>query len=178
MLHELKILPEFFDAVASGKKTAEIRRNDRRYAAGDEIAFREFSQDAGYTGRSCGPFSVTHVCGYGQPDGQVVLSISKSAAAPGSEDGFEALGRIAALARNLSERDARRPKPELRTPSLVMEVDLPRFGISKGDSFEFHSENDESFFAFAEAEDGPVLVTLPKTATFVTGRVVSRNNTQ
>ena len=107
------------------------------------------------------------MCGYGQPEGQVVLSISKSGSR-GPEDGLEALGRIASLARTASERGARRPSLSFPAPALVMEVDLPRFGISKGDSFEFHSENDESFFVFAEAKDGPVLVTLPKTATFAT----------
>lgn len=56
MIHELKILPEFFEAVESGKKTAEIRRDDRKYAAGDELTFREFVPEGsggGYTGRTC-----------------------------------------------------------------------------------------------------------------------------
>ena len=37
MIHQLKTDPEAFDAVASGIKTFEIRKNDRRYAVGDTL---------------------------------------------------------------------------------------------------------------------------------------------
>ena len=40
MTHEIKILKHFADAVVSGVKTFEVRRNDRGYKVGDEIRFR------------------------------------------------------------------------------------------------------------------------------------------
>lgn len=45
MIHELKILPEYFDAVNCGKKNFEIRLNDRNYQKDDELILREW----GYT---------------------------------------------------------------------------------------------------------------------------------
>lgn len=53
MIHQLKIWPEYFEAVASGQKNFEIRYNDRDFAEGDYLALNEYSEDDGYTGRSC-----------------------------------------------------------------------------------------------------------------------------
>lgn len=63
MLHELKIKPEYYDAVANGIKTFEIRKNDRNYAVGDTLRLREFDKDdmyqvkwathSEYTGKEC-----------------------------------------------------------------------------------------------------------------------------
>ena len=57
MIHQLKILPKFFDAVVCGEKTFEIRKNDREFVKGDYLALNEWEQtsDLGghYTGRSC-----------------------------------------------------------------------------------------------------------------------------
>lgn len=52
MIHELKILPEFFNAVIKGEKTFEIRKNDRPFETGDLLAFNEYD-GKNYTGRSC-----------------------------------------------------------------------------------------------------------------------------
>lgn len=49
MLHELKLAPEWFDDVAFGIKTFEIRKDDRGYAVGDILRLREW-EDGGYTG--------------------------------------------------------------------------------------------------------------------------------
>lgn len=38
-LHELKIKRECFDAILDGKKTFELRKNDRDYQVGDLIHF-------------------------------------------------------------------------------------------------------------------------------------------
>ena len=52
MIHELKILPNFFADVISGKKTFEIRKNDRPFHEGDMLALNEFDGQY-YTGNSC-----------------------------------------------------------------------------------------------------------------------------
>ena len=54
MIHELKCFPEYFQDIISGKKTFEIRLNDRQYQVGDFLALNEYipSTDS-YTGRSC-----------------------------------------------------------------------------------------------------------------------------
>ena len=45
MLHELKIQPEYYDAVANGIKTFEIRKNDRNYNVGDTLLLKEFDKN-------------------------------------------------------------------------------------------------------------------------------------
>lgn len=42
MLHELKTWPTYFERIADGSKTFEIRRNDRGYQAGDTLRLREY----------------------------------------------------------------------------------------------------------------------------------------
>jgi hypothetical protein len=60
-LHDLKTWPEMFAAVASGEKTAEIRRNDRNFAVGDWLDLGEFDPETRvYTGRSL-LVEVTHI---------------------------------------------------------------------------------------------------------------------
>lgn len=54
MIHELKILPNYFADVISGKKTFEARRNDRPYKVGDLLALNEYiPEEKRYTGNSC-----------------------------------------------------------------------------------------------------------------------------
>lgn len=54
MIHELKILPNYFADVISGKKTFEIRKNDRFFQEGDLLALNEFNAEKKqYTGNSC-----------------------------------------------------------------------------------------------------------------------------
>ena len=45
MIHELKCLPEYFEALAAGKKTFDIRKNDRGFQVGDLIALNEYLPD-------------------------------------------------------------------------------------------------------------------------------------
>ena len=52
MIHELKILPQFFADVISGEKSFEIRKNDRPFHKGDLLALNEFDGQC-YTGNSC-----------------------------------------------------------------------------------------------------------------------------
>ena len=53
MTHELKILPQFFRAVLEGRKTFEVRKNDRPFAVGDVVNLHEYDPDycGGYTGQ-------------------------------------------------------------------------------------------------------------------------------
>ena len=50
MVHELKILPEYFWAVNSGEKNFEIRKNDRNYQKHDILILKEWDGKE-YTGR-------------------------------------------------------------------------------------------------------------------------------
>lgn len=54
MIHTKKILPEYFDAVTSGKKLFEIREEDKSacFLVGDFLALNEFKAGS-YTGRCC-----------------------------------------------------------------------------------------------------------------------------
>jgi hypothetical protein len=50
--HEIKIWPQWFDAVRIGIKTFEIRKDDRNYNVGDNLVLEEFRPGVGeYTGR-------------------------------------------------------------------------------------------------------------------------------
>lgn len=49
-VHELKILPKWFDDVASEKKNFEIRRADRDFKVGDILVLKEYERGR-YTGR-------------------------------------------------------------------------------------------------------------------------------
>ena len=50
--HELKTIPPYFQDVLEGRKTFEVRENDRGFQEGDELWLREFVPTKGYTGRS------------------------------------------------------------------------------------------------------------------------------
>ena len=52
MLHKVKLLSGFYQAVIDGIKPFEIRYNDRNYKRGDDVIFNEWKDDA-YTGRLC-----------------------------------------------------------------------------------------------------------------------------
>lgn len=86
MTHSLKTWPEPFAAVLRGDKTAEFRKNDRGFAAGDELVLMEWAPNpslrAGgeYTGRAIAPLRVTDVRAGGQfgiPDGYAMLSFKR-----------------------------------------------------------------------------------------------------
>jgi len=40
--HDLKIYPEFWEDIATNKKTFEVRKNDRDYHVGDLLLLRKF----------------------------------------------------------------------------------------------------------------------------------------
>jgi len=41
-VHDLKIYPEYWEDIATGKKTFEVRKNDRDYQVGDLLLLRKF----------------------------------------------------------------------------------------------------------------------------------------
>ncbi len=51
MIHALKTLPEYFEAVRKGDKTFELRKNDRNFKVGDYLALNEWDGKK-YTGRA------------------------------------------------------------------------------------------------------------------------------
>jgi len=51
-MHELKIDPEYFQAIKDGKKTFELRKNDRDYKEGDILHLREWTKKEGYSGQN------------------------------------------------------------------------------------------------------------------------------
>lgn len=46
--HELKLHPRYFNRVADGTKTFEIRKNDRDFQVGDRLLLKEFDPDKGW----------------------------------------------------------------------------------------------------------------------------------
>ena len=73
--HELKILPQYYAAVADGTKTFEIRKNDRDYQAGDIVTLKEYNEGTKeYTGNELS-FKIGFVTDYGQVNDYVVFSI-------------------------------------------------------------------------------------------------------
>ena len=75
--HELKILPQYFQAVWHGTKTFELRKDDRDYQRGDILILREWDGEK-YTGSAiCA--KVTYILQdaekYGLMDGYVILGI-------------------------------------------------------------------------------------------------------
>ena len=77
-IHELKCWPEYFEALWDGKKTFEIRKDDRGYQVGDYLVQREYDLNSGYSGRVM-VMSVTYVLDNPTfvKDGYVVMSVDE-----------------------------------------------------------------------------------------------------
>lgn len=73
MIHNLKILPTYFTDVAAGKKTFEIRKNDRNFQIGDSLVLHEWKGNH-YTGRKL-TRTVCYVTDFKQRSKYVVLGI-------------------------------------------------------------------------------------------------------
>ena len=74
MIHQLKILPEYFVAVTEGIKKFEVRQNDRNFKVGDFLALNEF--DRMETGRCC-LMEITYILDNADfcKQGQIIMSI-------------------------------------------------------------------------------------------------------
>lgn len=52
--HILKIWPQYYEAIHDGRKTFEVRRDDRHFMEGDILELREYDHHVGrYTKRVC-----------------------------------------------------------------------------------------------------------------------------
>ena len=60
IIHELKILPEYFKEVQSHNKQFELRKDDRDYHVGDWILLKEFDKGS-YTGRESDCFKISYI---------------------------------------------------------------------------------------------------------------------
>ena len=84
MIHELKTLPQPFDAVRCGAKKHEFRVNDRCFSVGDTLVLKRWNPEPGpnqllgnFTGESI-EATVTYISkgpDWGIPEGFVVMSI-------------------------------------------------------------------------------------------------------
>jgi hypothetical protein len=83
-VHELKTWPEYFQEVEAGRKTFEIRKNDRGFKVGDTLWLREYTPGVGLTGRDCRRV-VSYLTDYEQQPGYVVMALSSSST-PGQEE--------------------------------------------------------------------------------------------
>ena len=81
MTHDLKILPEYFMAVALDKKTFEIRKNDRGYHVGDCLVLREWNGQE-FTGRNIVRYVsyILYDWQAGLKDGYCIMSLKRSPA--------------------------------------------------------------------------------------------------
>lgn len=75
-IHDLKTWPAFFRAVWDGRKTFDIRINDRDFEVGDTLVLREYDPETNtYSGRSI-IRRVTYVTDWNQKLGYVVMGLA------------------------------------------------------------------------------------------------------
>jgi ASC-1-like (ASCH) protein len=78
--HTLKTWPDFFDAVASGEKTFEIRKNDRGFQKGDKLILEKFdpADPEKHVSENALYIDVTYVLnGFGLENGFVALGLGE-----------------------------------------------------------------------------------------------------
>lgn len=74
IIHDLKIMSEYYKSVVSGEKRFEIRKNDRAYQLGDVLRLQEY-KNGEYTGFVY-EAEITYITDYAQREGYVVLGLS------------------------------------------------------------------------------------------------------
>jgi len=78
MTHHIKILETYADAIADGRKTFEVRINDRGYNAGDKIKFKVTDKTNCVHPLDDKTFEITYVhSGLGLKENYVVFSIKE-----------------------------------------------------------------------------------------------------
>lgn len=83
-IHELKVYPQFWPALASGEKPFEVRRDDRGYRVGDICRLREYDPTTGIRSDAVVDRVVTYILmpedfPLGVPPGFVVLGFGELA---------------------------------------------------------------------------------------------------
>lgn len=73
VIHDLKIEPQYFNAVCEGLKKFEIRKNDRNYKNHDLLLLKEYEKGE-YTGQEV-LRQISFITDYEQKDGFVVMSL-------------------------------------------------------------------------------------------------------
>ena len=85
MTHEIKLMLDFCDAVMEGRKTFEVRQNDRGYQTGDYVKFIPVMKDGEAVRETAHPvmkrtYRITYVLnGWGLKDGYVAFAIAEDA---------------------------------------------------------------------------------------------------
>lgn len=87
--HKLKTWPDLYMAILEGRKTFEVRNNDRGFKIGDILELQEFrptkdAKSGQFTGRSL-LVDVIYLTDFAQQPGYVVMSIRRHYAATYSE---------------------------------------------------------------------------------------------
>ena len=76
MIHELKILPQYYEEVKAGNKNFELRRNDRGYKKGDTIRLKAWNGE-NYLDKAPLDRTIRYILQdcpeYGLMDGYVIL---------------------------------------------------------------------------------------------------------
>jgi len=83
MIHELKIVPKYYERILEGVKNFEVRYNDRGFQPGDTVVLREYVPEPfnswdleiqiGYTDREPLEFTIGYV--YSLPKDMVVFAL-------------------------------------------------------------------------------------------------------
>lgn len=77
MVHEIKLSHVFFDDVQSGKKSFELRKDDRNYQVGDKLFLSEIKDNV-LTGRAVQVKVIYKLAGFtGLTDGYCILGIER-----------------------------------------------------------------------------------------------------
>ncbi len=75
--HELKCWPVFYGLLRAGRKTFEIRKNDRDFRPLDKLVLREWDPKTGkYTESDPVEATITYLTDFAQVPGYVVLGLS------------------------------------------------------------------------------------------------------
>lgn len=77
-VHSLKCWPEYFQAILDGKKSFEVRKDDRGFRAGDILHLQEWSPETqSYCGRETARLIVYTLTGedFGIREGFIVMGL-------------------------------------------------------------------------------------------------------
>lgn len=79
MIHELKTVSPYWEAIVSGEKTFEIRYDDRCFQKGDIVTLKHYSQEFSCYLSASEPIRVeiTYVCHFQQKEGWCVFGFKK-----------------------------------------------------------------------------------------------------